>query len=328
MDSKPPPDKVCQTIKCLAEKVGIRRTARIMEIKPDTVLAWLRKAGQHCEQVSAYLMQNVEVSQAQLDELWTFVQKKEKTLSAWEKLHSEYGDTWIWVAFDPVNKLVLSLIIGDREEEQAVNLLNQLKSVIKDGYHLLLTSDQLPHYLTAIFKVFGRFVQPKRKGSRGRHPKPRLEAPDDVVYATIHKERLKGRIVSVTSQVVIGTLERVQALIEQSTPGLTINTSFVERMNLSFRHLVSRLTRKCLEFSKKREYLKDHLQLAVAYYHLVRPHGSLRRELPEPIQTRGNGSPKKWEQRTPFMAAGLTGHVWTMKELLSFRTPPGEIRTA
>jgi hypothetical protein len=59
----------------------------------------------------------------------------------------------------------------------------------------------------------------------------------------------------------------------------------------------------------------------VADYHFVRPHGSLRRRLPQPIPTHGNGSPKKWEQRTPAMAGGLTDHVWTMKELLMFRVP-------
>ncbi len=313
---------VCRVLKSLAEGTGIRATARIFEIKPETVLDWLRKAGQHCEQVSAYLIQDLELSQVQLDELWTFVHKKEKRLSAWEKLHSEYGDTWVWMAFDPDNKLVLNLIIGDREEEQAVDLLTRLKGVMVKGTHLLLTSDQLPHYMTGILKVFGTRVQPKRKGDRGRHPKPRLEAPEDVAYATVNKEKKQGRVISVTYKVIFGTLEKIIKCIEASTPGLSINTSFIERMNLTLRHLCSRLKRKGLNFSKKREFLAYHLQLSVAYYHTCRSHRSLRQKLPEPIPTKGNGSPKIWEQRTPFMAAKLTDHIWTMEELLSYRTPP------
>jgi hypothetical protein len=65
------------------------------QVKKDTVLRWLRRAGQHSAQVPDYLMRNLQVEQARLDELWTFVLKKEKALSAWEKLHSEYGDNWM-----------------------------------------------------------------------------------------------------------------------------------------------------------------------------------------------------------------------------------------
>ena len=64
-------------------------------------------------------MRNLQVDQAQLDELWTFVFKIEKNLSAWEKLHSEYGDTWVWTAVDLINKLVLAFHVGDHEQKHA-----------------------------------------------------------------------------------------------------------------------------------------------------------------------------------------------------------------
>lgn len=314
-------ETIYRALKALAEGVGIRATARIFDVEVDTVLLWLRRAGQHSEKVSVYLMRHLQVEQAQLDELWTFVRKKEKTLSAWEKLHTEYGDTWVWVVFDPVNKLVLALLIGEHETEQAVGLLSRFKARLAEGCLPLLTSDQLPHYLQAILQTFGRWVQPQRKGDRGRFPKPRLEPPEGLQYATVNKKRHNGRVVSVTTQVVYGQRKAILARLKASMPGTRINTSFVERMNLTLRHLVSRLRRRGLTFSKKRAYLEWHLHLAVAYYHFVRPHGSLRRRLPQPIPTRGNGSPKKWEQRTPAMAGGLTDHVWTMEELLMFRVP-------
>ena len=52
------------------------------------------------------------------------------------------------------------------------------------------------------------------------------------------------------------------------------------------------------------------------------PHDSLSQCLSAPQPTRGSGSPKKWQLVTPAMAAGLTDHVWTMEELLSYRVPP------
>jgi hypothetical protein len=96
-------------------------------------------------------MRDLHVEQAQLDELWTFVFKKEKCLSAWEKLHSEYGNTWVWTAplIQP-HKLVLSLYKVEHEEEQAVNLSQKLKAVVVNGCLPLLVSDQLPHYVQAI----------------------------------------------------------------------------------------------------------------------------------------------------------------------------------
>lgn len=63
------------------------------------------------------------------------------------------------------------------------------------------------------------------------------------------------------------------------------------------------------------------LWLSLAYYHLVLPHHSLRQRLAEPKSTRGTGSPQKWRPVTPAMAAGITDHVWTTTELLSYRVP-------
>jgi len=113
--------------------------------------------------------------------------------------------------------------------------------------------------------------------------------------------------------------EEILALLE--SVGQKINTSFVERVNLTLRLMVSRLHRKTLCFSKKREYLEYHLHLALAYYHFSRHHASLRVELPEPIPTRGSGSSKKWQQRTSAMAAGLTDHRWSLRELLMCPVP-------
>lgn len=317
---KHPTHTVCVALQELAEGLGVRAVARIHGVEPDTVLDWLRKAGQHSERLSEYLMRDLAIDQVQLDELWTFVRKKERMLKEWERLQTEYGDNWIWLAFDPVHKLVLAVLIGEHEEAEAVGLLTRLQARLVQASLPLLTSDALPHYAQAILRVFGVWVQPLRKGNRGRHPKPRQVPPEDLQYATVCKKRQRGRVVKVTTRIVYGRMKTVLARLEPL--GQTINTSFVERFNLTLRHLVSRLHRKSLCFSKKREYLVWHVHLALAYYHFGRPHASLRVRLPAPIPTRGTGSPKKWLPRTPAMAAGLTDHIWSMEELLRYHVPP------
>jgi len=315
---KTPEETVYRALAALAEGLGIRATARVFGVKPADILRWLRRAGQHCEQVSAYLMRNLHVEQAQMDELWTFVRKKEKALSAWEQLHTDWGDTWVWTVFDPVSKLVLAFYVGERDAAEAVGVLGRLKAVLVEGCVPLFTSDQLPHYLRAILQVFGRRVQPARQGRRGCFPKPRWEPTENLHYATVHKERENNRVVAVTTQVVFGPPEALWARLK-ALGVKQINTAFVERMNLTLRHLVSRLKRRGLNFSKRREDLVWHLHLSVAYYHFVRTHRSLRQRLAQPVPTRG--TPKQWEQRTPAMAAGLTDHIWDMGELLRFRVP-------
>ena len=318
---KTPMYTVCIALKELSEGLGVQAVARIHSAEPDTVLEWIRKAGQHCEQVSEYMMRELELTQVQLDELWTFVHKKQRQLSEEEKGNSEWGDNWIWIAFDPIHKLIVAMLVGDRTEEEAMGLLSRLRDRMAERPLPLFTSDSLAHYAKAILHTFGVWMRPRRNGNRGRFPKPRPVPPEDLHYATVHKERKKGRVVSVTTQVVYGRMKDVMAHLKPL--GQKINTAYVERVNLTLRHLVSRLHRKTLCFSKKREYLEYHLHLSIAYYHLVLYHSSLRVRLPEPIPTRGNGSPKIWEKRTPAMAAGLTDHQWSMKELLMFQVPPG-----
>jgi hypothetical protein len=113
-------------------------------------------------------------------------------------------------------------------------------------------------------------------------------------------------VASVTTRIIYGRKEEILAHLESI--GQKINTSFVERINLPLRYLLSRLHRKTLCFSKERKCLVYHLHLALTYHHFTRYHASLRVNLPEPIPTRGSGSPQKWQQRTPAMAAGLTDH--------------------
>lgn len=316
---KTPKETVVHTLNDVAEGLGVRAAARTNHVDKDTVQRWVKRAGRHSQRLAEYMMQGFELAQAQMDELWTFVRKKQRQLSDWEKENTAFGDNWIWIVFDPVHKMISAVVIGERTEEEAKSLLRILKDRLAEGVLPLFTSDSLAHYMQAILQVFGKWIQPKRKGKRGPLPKSRPVAQEGLHYATVHKEREKGRVISVTTRVVYGKMKKVLARLEAL--GQTINTSYVERVNLTLRLLVSRLHRKTLCFSKEQDYLEYHLHLALAYYHFVLYHSSLRQRLPEPIPTRGNGSPKIWKKRTPAMSAGLTDHKWSMEELLLFQVP-------
>jgi hypothetical protein len=58
------------------------------------------------------------------------------------------------------------------------------------------------------------------------------------------------------------------------------------------------------------------------YYNFCLSHASLRQPWPQPLSTHGHGSAKRWQAQTLAMAAGLTDHVWTLREVLCFRVPP------
>ena len=115
-------------IRQLAEGTSLRATARIIECDKDTVCHWLPRVGRHCLRLLDYFFRDLHVPECQLDELWTFVYKKEKHLSALDKLAGRYGDAWIWVAFDPRCKVVPAWRVGKRTLTDAKKFVSSLKA--------------------------------------------------------------------------------------------------------------------------------------------------------------------------------------------------------
>lgn len=306
----------------LAEGSSIRATGRLLNLDKDTVCHWLPRLAEHCNHVMSYFFRNLHLSECQLDELWTFIYKKEEQLTPLDELRGIYGDAWVWIAFSPVCKLVPAWVVGKRTLGNARKLVFRLKSAT-DEHIPFFTSDELPHYADALLEVYGELKTPARRGSRGRFPSPRKYPPPELCYAVVVKTRERGRVVNVTTRIVYGNEQQVVAALQDSPASTTINTAGVERNNLTIRQHSRRMGRKVNAFSKERDHLEHQLTLAFTYYHFVRPHQGLRQRLPEPQPTKGpRASYKKWQPVTPAMAAGLTDHVWSMDELLSFRVPP------
>jgi len=141
-----------------------------------------------------------------------------------------------------------------------------------------------------------------------------------LLYAQVIKEYRRRRLVGVTHRVVFGTLEAVNTVL--APLGCQINTAFVERLNLDIRQRVAAVGRRVNTLCQGEDGLQHQLALFHTYYNFILPHASLRQPLPQSVPTNGTGSAKTWRPCTPAMAAGLTDHVWTLKEVLLFRVPP------
>lgn len=234
-----------------------------------------------------------------------------------EHLHpddpSDVGDAWIWRALAlPSHLRVVNHLSHDRSEKEASAFLAAFKART-DGRPPLFTSDKLPAYVQALIATYSTPEPPlgKRRPGRPRKEPRRVVAPD-LLYAQVDTQREGGRVVEVRRRIVFGSTEVITEILGAHG----INTSYLERDNLTSRQSNGRLVRKTLSHSKKAYYLHRHLDLEDTVFNFVRPHLALRVALPRPIQGR------KWEQRTPAMAAGLTDHMWTLEELLSYRIPP------
>jgi hypothetical protein len=129
------------------------------------------------------------------------------------------------------------------------------------------------------------------------------------------KQKKQGKLLTLSTRVVLGA-ERLTHL------GFTISTALVERVNLTLRQALAPLARKTSSFCKDRERLRQRVVFFQAFYNVARPHMSLRLSLPDQDQHVLGLVKPKWLPRTPAMAAGLTDHVWTFRELLTAKFEP------
>lgn len=312
------PETIWRALKALAEGLGLRATARVFEVDPNTVESWLRAAAEHIESVSRYLLHDLQLTQVQIDELWALLGTRDGD----QNQQKCKGKRWVWVGTDPLSKLWLASVVGDRGQECAQLLIHAICKLLAPGCVPLFLSDQWSAYASALLTHFGHWVPVPRRHRLGRSPKPRLQPLPDLHYAQVVKKREKGRVVSVSHRIVYGSLEVVQAVLKDGGVGQIINTSFIERLNLTIRQHVAALARKVIQLAKTESGLEHQLTLSQGYYNFCLPHAALRVRLPQPQATKGNGSAKKWQPRTPAVAANITHRIWKLEELLLFRAPP------
>jgi hypothetical protein len=202
----------------------------------------------------------------------------------------------------------------------AQRVVHHVAQVLAPDCAPLFLTDGFRAYLTALLTHYGQWVQPPRRQAQGPAPKPRWTPLPALLYAQVVKTVRRRRLVDVQHRVVFGTLEAVQQVL--AACGWQINTAFVERLNLSLRQHVAAVGRRVNTLCKGEDGLRQQLTLYHVYYNFCLPHASIRQPLSQPEPTNGPGSAKTWWPQTPAMAAGLTDHVWTLREVLLYRVPP------
>jgi hypothetical protein len=219
---------IVHVLACLAEGLGIRATARVFEVDPNTVLAWLVEAAEQLRAFSWYFLCDLHVHQIQLDELYAVLRAvKGGELSEDEAIRRlSRSPQWVWTAMDPETKLLLVIDVGTRTLAMAQRVLHQVVQCIAPHCVPLFLSDGFQDYLPAILAHFGFWDHPERRRDKGPTPKPRWMPLPGLLYAQVIKTTRRRRLVRVTHRVVFGTLEAVEHVL--AACGWQINTAFVE----------------------------------------------------------------------------------------------------
>ena len=220
------------------------------------------------------------------------------------------GSFWRGTTIAIDSRLRIGRAIAKTEEEVALELMTQLKERGHPTTPPAMATDGKGSYREAMLETWGRVPEYAGRGRPPTHKQPRA----DWHYLQVVKERSGSRLIAVHTQVIYGNPHEVKALLGE-------HTAYVERTHLTSRQMNGRLVRKSLSYSKRLRFLRAACSWEDWVYNVTRPVKTLRVE-----QVAGYGQ-QRWQPRTPAMAAGLTDHIWTIKELLMTVILPPVINT-
>lgn len=288
-----PTELIVVVITLLAYGCPIQAIVHAFGLDERTVASWRDRAGQHCQQLHQAVVEqgNLDLVHVQADEL----RVKGRQMIAWMGL-AIMVSTRLWLGG------VVSLT---RDRTLADRLLLQVRRCAHVLRPVLVITDGWAAYPGSIRRAFRQKV--KRSVGRGRCA---LVVWPEILIATVIKHTHNRRVVEITRRVRQGALDRVQELLTHSHGGTVLNTAFIERLNATFRERLATLTRKCRHAAVRLEALEAGMYLIGCVYNFCIVHDELS-------SSRHKGSPT-----TPAMAAGLSTHVWSVHELLTFRVAP------
>jgi IS1 family transposase len=246
-----PLEKKIQVLNALVEGASICSITRMTGVNKRTVLRVLLDAGNKAQEILDREIVNLKCNFVQIDEIWSFVQKKQKQCTDEEKQFGNVGDQYIFVAMDSDTKLVISYLVGKRTLDNAKSIMKDLQYRVMNRFQL--STDAFNAYSEAVDSVFGA----------------------DIDYGQVHKnyaEEFKSEkryspahIVSTSLRIILGEPQRKR-----------ISTSHIERQNLTMRMNMRRHTRLTNAFSKKLDNHKASIALHFYHYNFMRIHQALR----------------------------------------------------
>jgi len=251
------------------EGIGVSSTARIKQCAPNTVAHWRELAATYASRFNDNMLNDFELTELQADEIRTYV-------------HSKSNEVWIMTLLEVSARLWVSCLVGRRTFEKVKAVIASALCRGQYSQRILFTSDGLRSYAWAAKTLLAGLC----------------------VYAQVIKTRCKDRVVRVERKLLLGTQEQLEDALFNSEDSSTINTSFVERHNLTIRQGSSYLGRRTACHAREQEYLSDNMTLMMCFYNFMRPHSALRF---------GN------ETRTPAMQAGLVSKRLNFRDVFTSR---------
>jgi IS1 family transposase len=264
--------KRAQVVAALVEGNSIRSTVRMTGVAKNTVAKLMVELGAACSEYLNANLVNLSCQRIQCDEIWSFVGAKDKNIPDARRDEAGIGSVWTWVALDADTKLVCSWLVGRRDPVCATEFIRDLAGRLTN--RVQLTTDGLKMYLTAVADGFGEEVD------YGMIVKVFGNDPEG------EKRYSPAVCTSCKKEVKIGDPDPKH-----------IDTSYIERQNLTMRMQMRRFTRLTNAFSKKIENHLAAIALHYMHYNFRRIHQTLR--------------------VTPAMAAGLTNHLWSIQDLIA-----------
>ncbi|MCH8269496.1 MAG: hypothetical protein IH846_18515, partial [Acidobacteria bacterium] len=249
------------------EGVNKSAIARVQQIAWNTVDCWLEKAAAAGRRFNNRRITGLEVTELQADEIRTMVGSKEQPI-------------WIFVSIDVWSRLWPSTVVGRRSYRNTLGLFRDVSSRMKLERIPLITTDGFEFYNHVVRRVFGAAC----------------------LYGQVIKTRRNDRVIKVERRRRMGAAWRWEQAWRDSEDSVKLNTSYIERLNLTIRQGSAFLHRRTLSHARRTQRLDDHLELLRCHYNFLRPHRALKfgREV-----------------RTPAMQAGLTRRRLTFREIFS-----------
>jgi transposase-like protein len=256
-----------------------------------TVAAWRRSAGRHSQRLHEEVVQQgrVDARHVQADELWVKMVGRK---------------VWMAMAMAVPSRLWLGGVVRPQRDGRLITALVQRIRACLTTLAILVCVDGLASYVTAFRRVFRHTIP--RQGSPGR---PRLVVEAGLLIGQVVKQYAGRRVVGVARRVVRGTAAAIAGVLAETGTGTGINTAYIERLNATFRSAYAPLVRRSRALAHDADGLQAGMFLVGGAYNFCWAHDSLRVAAPA-------AGWRKWQARTPAMAAGLTDHPWTMRELL------------
>jgi len=271
-------EQASKVVHLLSETMGLRAISRFTGYDLKTIHRILESAGEHCARFLDAKVRNVKVPYVQADEVFSYIQQKPNGRNEDDP---DRGSMWTFFSIAHREKLIINWRVCKRTGDEAESFLRDLKSRMAERFQL--TTDAFRGYVATRSNV-------------GNVKKVLHDCCD---YATETKVIKKDPLFTGQRIYFAPKILKITRQARFGTPDMALaTTNHAERTNLSLRTFTRRFVRCTINFSKKTENHRHAVAIFVATFNFCRVHKSLG-------------------GKTPAMAAGLTDHVWTIKELLT-----------